>query len=339
MAFENAAEQQATVRGLRAALRAGRLPHAMLFLGSEGTGRLDVARELARALLCRAAEAPDDYCGDCQDCRLCQAGRHPDCEELGLPPGRQLFPIKAVQNVQATASLRPVRGPRRVFIIRDADRMSIDAANCFLKTLEEPPGGCVFVLLAASLRDIPQTIVSRCRIVRFANLPADVLERRLQESGMEARDASWLARRAWGSPGLAERLRSAGLAEFNRQMVERLLHVTTKQNFALSDWFLENAPGAGPAGRDDLQELLECALAYYRDAALAAASGRAECDLFNAFAEEQVRGAAAGASPDAFLDRADVVLEAIERVGANANRRLALDDLFTRLGRLEEPPT
>jgi DNA polymerase-3 subunit delta' len=237
--------------------------------------------------------------------------------------------------------LKPVRAARRVFVIREADRMSLDAANCFLKTLEEPPGNCLFILIASSLRLIPETIVSRCRIVRFVNLSPQRLQSRLEAEGMEARDAHWLARRAWGSPGLAERFQQMGLHDFNRQLVEKLGQLSAADSLAFSDWLNDAARAAhsGAETRIRLQELLECAALYYRDLALAATAGGSECELCNQAAKDAMKEQAAATSPEAFLDKADLVLETIERIGANAHSRLALDRLFTRLPRPARAPT
>jgi len=345
MAFENIPEQEGAVRRLRAALQTGRLPHACLFVGSVGTGRLAAARELARVLLCRASKHPDAYCGRCDDCRFFEAGTHPDYAETGVPEGKQLLPIEAVRRVQNAAALKPVRGDRRVFVVRDAERMTLEAANCFLKMLEEPPGGSVFILIASSLRKIPETIVSRCRIIRFANLVPDVLQARLEAGGVASDDAHWLAWRVWGSPGLAARFQEQGLPAFNRQLVEKLHRLSPDEGLAMSDWLSGTAKevaASGPEQRIALQELLECAAAYYRDLALAATArgvapgvspGGKECDLHNLAAEKEIESSATRTPPDDFLDRADLVLGAIEQIGAHANSRLALDHLFICLGR------
>lgn len=342
MAFEDIPEQQDTARRLRAMLQRGRLPHAFLFVGSAGTGRTAVARELARVILCSRRDTPDDYCGRCDDCLACEAGRHPDYYEVGVPQGKQSLPIETIRQVQHRAGLKPVRAPRRVFVVGDAERMTIEAANCFLKTLEEPPGRCFFVLVASSLRQIPETIVSRCQVIRFGNLPPDVLQQRLEADGMEPEDARWLARRAWGSPGLAARFHETGLHLFNRELVEKLHGLSAADNFALSDWLSKEAAVSAASGAESriaLQELLECIAVYYRDLALAAAGGGAPQDLVNGAAAETIAEAAAGAEPDAFLEPAELVLETIERVGSNAYRRLALDHMFTRLAFLGKRAT
>lgn len=336
MTFESITDQPDVGRKLRAMLASERLPHACLFVGSAGTGRLSAARELARTVLCSTGVKRDAPCGQCADCRLFGKGNHPDYRESGVPEGKQSLPIEAVREVQRTAALRPVRAGRRVFVIRDADRMSIEAANSFLKTLEEPPGSCVFVLIASSLRPIPETILSRCRIVRFANLSPDILRSRLEAAGLEGSDARWLARRAWGSPGLAEQLRQQGLHDFNRELVARLHGLAPQDSLALSDWLLAKAEGAASSAaerRIAVQDLLECAALYYRDAALAAASSPAESDLCNSAARDGIGELAARTSADDSLDRAQRVLEAIERIGANANSRLVLDWMFTHLAR------
>jgi hypothetical protein len=153
---------------------------------------------------------------------------------------------------------------------------------------------------------------------------------------MDAPDAEWLARRCWGSPGLAALFAEKDLAAVNREILAELAGLGPEDNLRLSDWLNAQATtlgGPGAGAREALQELLECAAGCYRDMALAAAG----CDeglLFNGAAADDVSRAAEGGSPDAFLERADLVLETLERVGANANSRLALDRMFTRLARL-----
>ncbi len=335
MSLDDIPGQETAARLIRAALRSDRLPHALLFVGSAGTGRLAMARELARILLCDEPPQPDAACGACRSCRLMGAGGHPDYREEAVPESRQLIPIDAVREMQRVAALKPVTASRRVFVIRDAERLSIEAANCFLKTLEEPPGGCVFLLIASSLRPIPETVISRCRVVRLRNLRPEVLGARLEADGAAPEDAHWLAGRAWGSPGLAEQLRRGGLHAFNKELIEQLRAVSVEDNFRLSDWLdglARQAGGSAAASRVELQELLECALLYYRDLAVTAADPKGEPPLLNRAGRDAIRKAAADAGPDGFLEQADLVLDAIEAVGNNANRRLALDHLFTELG-------
>ena len=291
-----------------------------------------MARELASVLLC--TEAGTKPCGTCRSCRAFSSGNHPDYREVGVPEGKQELPIALVQSVQDQAFVKPLLAPRRVFVVRDAERMNLAAANCFLKTLEEPPGGSCFVLIAAGLWDMPETIVSRCQIVRFTGLPAGDVEKALCSEGVEAADAWWLARRSWGSPGLARTFRDMDLHSVNRELAGKLLALGPDEVYKLTDWLSEQVAGAGSRarGRAEMQELLECMAVLYRDlAAVAVAPGQAE--VFNAALEDQLRQFASRCSVESIIECADRVFEAIERVGVNANQQVALADMLTGLAR------
>ncbi len=333
MAFEDVPAQQAAVRALTELLEAERLPHALLFLGAEGTGRLDAARELARIVLCHG-DSPTEACGRCPSCRMMADDHHADYREAGVPDGRQSVPIDAVREMQSVASLKPAAGTRRAFVIRDADRMSIEAANSFLKTLEEPPEPCVFVLLAASLQQVPETIVSRCRLVRFHNLPPGVLRDELESEGVPADAARWLARRCWGSPGLARRLHELGFYERHQRLADALKKLTKEDNFHLSDelsGFAYSHGGSGTESRNTLQDLLENVALFYRDLA-AGAAGAEQDQLVDPALAGDLDALTEGHSPDDFLRCADLVMESIDRIGGNANVQITLDNLFTQLG-------
>lgn len=343
MPFDEIAGQSETARRVRAPLRAERVPHAYLFVGSPGTGRARMARQLAQVILCADRPAPDEYCDRCEDCRLMRSGNHLDYHDVGVPEGRQQFPIGIIRDVvEPAAALKPSRGARKVFVLRDVDAMTLEAANCFLKTLEEPPGDSLFVLISAGRRLLPETIVSRCWVVRFPNLPPDDLRAALEAEQMPPAAAHWLARRSWGSPGLAAQYREAGLPEFNGELVEQLRRLSLADNFRLADWLdgqASNDARSATEARKALQRLLECVAVYYRDLTVAAAVPAQEPDLCNAALAEEVRSLVGDATPEEFLARAELVLETIEHVGGNANRQLALDHLFTQLGLRREART
>jgi len=333
MALQDVPGQEYAARQLTGALKSDRLAHAYLFVGPVGVGRLRLARELAAILLCSASRKENEPCGHCRNCALFSSGNHPDYEEIAVPEGKQQIPIELVRHVQDAASLKPVAAARRVFVIRDAERMTPEAFNCFLKTLEEPPGACVFILLAASVREILPTVASRCQLVRLRNLPPQQVQASLEKDGLPGDDARWLARRSWGSAGLARSLKDADLHIFNRELVANLSRLQLSDNFRLTDWLLAEAAQRGDSRvtvRLALQELLECVAMYYRDLMMAAARGK-DAGANNRDLPSAQRPAPSVDQLAALVERAEAILEAIERVGANANQRLALDSLFTQL--------
>ncbi|MCD6416958.1 MAG: hypothetical protein J7M08_09735 [Planctomycetes bacterium] len=337
MAFENIYSQPQVTRALRALLGSGRLPQALLLVGAEGLGRLGAARELARVVLCTDSPSPADYCGRCRSCRMSRLQDHPDYLEFGVPEGKQQVPISAIRQIADVANLTPVLSTHRVFVVREAERMSLEAANCFLKTLEEPPGDSLLVLIASSARKLPETIVSRCQQIRFAGIAPRQIAEGLEEAGASADEAWWLARRSWGSPGLAERFRELELHEFNREFLPRLRSLSIRDNFKLSDFVRQNAKsrsGSAAEMRERLQDLLESAALYCRDLALAATQGEmSEHNFFNSHQADELRRDAAGRPARFFIEQAQLLLEAAERIGANANQQLTLDHTFTQLAK------
>jgi len=145
----------------QAALEGGRLAHAYLLLGSDEA--VSVAEDLASVLLCRAPEN-GRACNRCPDCRQVAAGSHPDLKVVAPEPNS--IKIEQIRELQLSAGLTSFRAGRRVFLLKDAHKMTGDAANCLLKSLEEPTPGVFFILVAPNGEDLPATVVSRCQRFR-----------------------------------------------------------------------------------------------------------------------------------------------------------------------------
>lgn len=187
------------LRRLTEAARSGQLVHALLFTGPRGTGKKSMAEILTRAVLCTGGGV--EPCDVCPACKKCLAGQHPDVHVLE-PDGRSIK-IEQMRALLESMSLTSYEGGRKVALIRGADSMTEAAQNALLKTLEEPTGAALFILIAETPEALLPTIVSRCLRVRFHAVEigdcASVLERR----GIEAGRARELAAFARGSVGRA----------------------------------------------------------------------------------------------------------------------------------------
>lgn len=180
--------------------------HSYLFAGPSGVGKATVALSFAAELVSRSEAGRD---------RVMRRS-HPDVVMIG-PEGRSGFGVGQAREAITAASLRPVEADRKVFILDEASTMTEAAANALLKTLEEPPPRTVFVLVAESADDLPPTVASRCRLVRFRQVPEGELAAALVERDTEAERASMIARIAGGRPGLALDLANSNeVATFRR---------------------------------------------------------------------------------------------------------------------------
>lgn len=172
-AFENILGQPKVREFLRASVMHERVSHAYLFIGPTGSNKMAAAFALAQALMCpKGPNGPrGGLCGDCDACSRIMRHRHPDVVLLH-PEGASGYLVDQIREVVASASLAPIQAKCKVYIIEDADRLGIQSANAFLKTLEEPPADVVFILLARMREGVLPTIASRCQVVPFRHIPA-----------------------------------------------------------------------------------------------------------------------------------------------------------------------
>jgi DNA polymerase-3 subunit delta' len=211
-------------RAFERAWQRGRLAHAYLFVGPAGVGKHLFAVELAKAIFCTSA-APDrlEACDHCPACAQVEAGTHPDCFTARRPEDSLELPIDVMREFCEKFALKSATGKGKVAILDDADDLNEEAANCFLKTLEEPPPRSVLILIGASAERQLPTIVSRCQVVRFAPLPDDVVIDLLRSQGVQDEQLlQRLARLSGGSPGQARALAEPALWDFRRTFLANL---------------------------------------------------------------------------------------------------------------------
>jgi len=205
--FEGILGNEAALRLLETAYRRGGASHAYLFYGPPGVGKRTVARRFGAALVAGGDPGAEDRA---------LRGLHPDLTEV-VPEGA-FTTIEQVREILRLASSRPFEGARRAFIVQ-ADTLNVQASNALLKTLEEPEGETVFLLVAASREGVLPTILSRAQAVRFNPVPAGPMARFLEARG--AADPTLAAALGRGSVGLSLRYaEDPGFAELREAVLE-----------------------------------------------------------------------------------------------------------------------
>lgn len=199
--WESVIGQEDVTEFLRRTVAEGRWGHAYLFIGPQGVGKTTVALRFAQALLCLEAAGDHKPCGRCGSCHRFAQGTHPDF--LSLRPEGKSIGVDAVRRLQHRIAMHPGLSPRRVVLVEPAEAMGDVAQNALLKTLEEPPGDTVLILITHTGEGVLPTLSSRCQRIRFSLVPAPRLRALLEEKRPEYREVSGLvAALADGRPGL-----------------------------------------------------------------------------------------------------------------------------------------
>ncbi len=168
MSLNKVTAQEFAVKILRSHLEKKRIAHTYLLTGKKESGKEDVALAFAQALNCLSNHAFEECA--CVSCRKIEAGNHPDVRIMGSEAKARSIKIEEVRDAIGAASLKPYEGKWKVFILLDADRLTADAQNALLKTLEEPPANTLFIFLVENKSNLLETIQSRSFEVRLKPL-------------------------------------------------------------------------------------------------------------------------------------------------------------------------
>lgn len=311
-------------------VRRRRLAHAYLFVGPQGVGKRLFARELAKSLLCENA-TPQNFeaCDTCSACQLVDAGTHPDFFMVGKPEDKNEMPVETMRELCGNFSLKSSRGHGKVGLLDDADDLNEESANCFLKTLEEPPPGSIFILLCTSLEGQLPTIRSRCQTIRFA--PLTVAEIKEVLSRQELADPALLPRLlhlASGSPGRALELADPAIWEA-RNVVLKGLAQPKIDAVGLGKHVAEFAEDAGKETvlhRQRAYRLLRLLIQAWQDAARLTVGG--EPPSADAEDARLLQSLAEGRSAETFLAMMERSLEAETQIGRYIQLGLVLEGLM-----------
>jgi DNA polymerase-3 subunit delta' len=315
--FSGILGQERAVALLRRYISAGAVPQGLLFSGEEGVGKEKTAAAFAAALICRSP-GEDGACGACPDCRLLSSSSHPNF--LRISPETQFLKIDEIRALQEELSLKAFSDRPRAAILCPADRMTPQAANALLKTLEEPPPETHLILVAHRIASMMPTIVSRCQKVPFFPLPADdaagILSRHPDAAaGYPAALLRLSCAVSGGSPGRALAL-LPGLSEERERWLSLFGKLSPLEAIDLAGSY---------KGEGDEPGRLAAPLSLARDLALLSSGGGT--DIMNDDLREPLT-AAASRPPAGGWDTAFRALLEISRMPPQPQKRLMLEAFF-----------
>ncbi len=321
MDFQQIWGQEQVVQYLRAGLAKERLAPSLILHGPEGVGKTFLALLLARNLIC--ARGSGQACRDCSGCRKIDPPRshHPDLRRIH-PTGREIR-IQQIRDLVREIQVRPLEGRRKIFLIEPADRMTTEASNALLKTLEEPPSRGAILLITPNYHSLLPTVRSRCQALRLQPLAADLVARFLiTVQNLPEGDAELIASI---TEGRIARAATFDFPRFHKRRERLLILLADLQGRRYGSTVLHNAEQMANSV-EELGEDLDTLLLLFRDIARLVYSP-GEAPIANRDLREALLKLA-----ERFSHRAYQVVERIEEtrrdLQKNVNRYLATQVLL-----------
>ncbi len=317
MPFAGIIGQESAIAVLRRSLKQGKVAQAYLFDGIGGCGKKTAALAFVEAVFC----GKDEGCGLCSSCRKIAALQHPDLHLV--EPDGTFIKIDQIRGLQRELAYRPFEAPKKACIIDAADRLNPAAGNALLKTLEEPPGDALMILVTDHIGGMLPTIISRCQRLHFSALSQAAIEEFLRRNGSSEEESRIAASLAGGS--LSKAMEKSG----EGALTERTSFLETAFSLTLGDIApLFAAAEALAADKEKALEMLELLLIFLRDMLLLK-GGNGE--IVNHDLLPLVERQAARISPERTMERIRQVVQTRQAIQRNVNARLALEVLFMRL--------
>lgn len=316
---------------LQAALADRQMSHAYLLEGTHGVGKKTLANAFVKTLLCQAPIAgpngQQDCCGRCQSCRSFDHDNHPDVKRIRTLPDKNTISVKQIRDeLVKDISIRPYGGQYKIYLIEEAERLTVEAQNAMLKTLEEPPAYGLIIMMAESAAAFLPTILSRCVKISLQPLDSKVVKAELGRRGVESGKAGIAAAFAQGSIGQALKLcEDENFEEMRTELFQFLSRVPQ-----LSQLEVMKGSQLWDQFKSEQEALFSLLLIWYRDI-LVYQETRDPAQILCADQLETIASMASYYENRKLIQITDKVLDIHKKLKANANAALAIDCLLMEL--------
>jgi DNA polymerase III subunit delta' len=317
--------QPAVLKMLKNSLLKQRVAHAYLLEGIRGTGKKEIALLITKALFCDSLLEGFKPCENCHNCRRINSGNHPDVHKV--EPDGLSIKKQQIQDLQEEFSKKGVESSRKVYMISDADKMSVSAANSLLKFLEEPNSQTTAFLLSEQPQQLLPTILSRCQILSFKPLSPLAMINQLTENGVNPMKAPLLAQLTNNLDEAYELNVDDWFAQAQK-IVLKLYEVLRKNPLEAmvtlqGDWFSHFKE------KEQINRGLDLLLLIFKDL-LYIQLDKQEQIVFIA-ESERLRQYALETSGRRLSDQMSAILEAKRKLAANMNPQLMMEELVLNL--------
>lgn len=197
--------QDSIIQHMKNAIRMKKVSHAYIFEGEEGSGKKTLANFFAKTLQCESGL--EEACNECTSCKLFDSGNHPDIKHIITQKKTGLGVDEIREAINTDIYIKPYRYPYKIYIVHEADLMTTQSQNALLKTIEEPPEYAVIILLAENINRFLPTVLSRCILIRLAEVPTHMIRDYLVKTeGVSLETAGLFASFSRGNIGKAKKL-------------------------------------------------------------------------------------------------------------------------------------
>jgi len=327
MSFMNIVGQERAIKILNQSLKENKISSSYIFVGSEGTGKKLTAIEFAKAVNCINFNKNSEACEDCQSCNEISKQCSPDLKII--EPIKSSIKIEQIREMRKEIGLKPLKNVKKIYIINIAEKMTLEASNCLLKTIEEPPYYAIIILLCSQIDSILPTIVSRCQIVNFGLIFSYKIREFLlnKNNDLEKEKAEIISKLAQGSIGNASRLLSDKEYFTRREEILNFLSAISPGKYG-DDIFTKTGRIVSEIYR--IEEILEMIRLWYRDILIIKNTGDQKyvtnCDKLEILIEKSKIY-----SQEILIDILDYLEQIEEYLIKNVNTRLILERLYIKM--------
>lgn len=323
MDFSDIIGQDKIKKSLQNAIKNKTIGHGYIFEGSKGMGKSMMAAVFAKTLLCR--EKGVNPCNTCNSCIKFESHNHPDFH-IERPEGKS-FKKEQIENIQREIRILPYEGERKIFVIKDADKMTTEAQNSFLKTLEEPPEDTIIIMIVENTRSLLPTIASRSQRLKFIPVNENSIEIYINNKyNIDREKAHVIAAFSGGNMGRAIDICES--EEFN-QIREGLMNVIDNnigidlfKSFTTSKFFEDN--------KDQIDYILDMMLIWFRDLLIYKEVGNDDL-IINRDKKELLKEQAFKLSIGRIHGIIDSIMETKDNIRANTNFQLSIELMLLKL--------